>query len=68
MKPCPFCGSEKLTFHTPLPYVSCDECGAWGPYNPEATEAEAVSAWNRRTEAPTPPPCDAAMAAWEEER
>ena len=55
LKPCPFCGSEKLHYSKPTAYgtpahwlssVSCTECGA------EVTgrDDKAIEAWNRRAE------------------
>lgn len=55
LKPCPFCGGEAVIlkadqYHV-FPdtyYVSCTKCTAGvGPLD---TEAEAIEAWNRRTE------------------
>lgn len=46
--PCPFCGGAGLisigsVCHV---WVTCDDCGAEGPY--KETEGEAVAAWNQR--------------------
>lgn len=50
LKPCPWCGSDKIVFggspgHM---YLSCIGCNAEGPYG-DFSEAEAIAAWNRRT-------------------
>ena len=53
-KPCPFCGSYKLSFAQRLNYVHCDKCQTDGPYITgrssitEDVERLAVAAWNRR--------------------
>lgn len=58
LKPCPFCGGEKLYFHSYEPYygyqgdltayrIVCASCGA----KLERKEAEeAMKAWNRRAD------------------
>lgn len=47
LRPCPFCGSEKLE-HQRFTFVWCRECEAEGP-NVDS-EPEAIAAWNRRVE------------------
>ncbi len=59
LKPCPFCGGQKIT-----PFTGdgaegigrcatfCDWCNAEGPHCD--TEAEAIAAWNQRPEPATP--------------
>ena len=63
LKPSPFCGSADVTVEESVyTYIAmCNGCGVES--REHFTEAEAVAAWNRRTEAPTPPPCDAAALA-----
>lgn len=50
--PCPFCGGEAVLEHgteyAPWFEVDCPNCDAEGPTRP--TEAEAIEAWNRRSE------------------
>ena len=32
LKPCPFCGSKKITHHSGSNnYIECDDCGTTGP-------------------------------------
>lgn len=51
LKPCPFCGGNKLVIHGPQAFwIVCRECGAEGP-TPSSlwkTKKEAAKAWNRR--------------------
>ena len=59
--PCPFCGSREVdaTYEAldanPVDgpiiwFVECGACGSQGPQSPGNSEAEAVAAWNRRTD------------------
>jgi len=53
LKPCPFCGSKDIQIHDwasaqILPFVACDECGAAGPSDRDALEAQEL--WNLRAE------------------
>jgi Lar family restriction alleviation protein len=56
MGACPFCQSEQISTHRRESgwgfEVCCDECDAAGPI--KDTRADAIAAWNRRTQAPTP--------------
>jgi len=55
LKPCPFCGSEKVILEDDMQevyWVLCFECNATGP--PKNTEAEAFEAWNKRVEKEQP--------------
>lgn len=48
LKPCPFCGSDRITvqYFYFRPYIICDKCHAQIPcYN---TYPDAKEAWNRR--------------------
>ena len=47
LKPCPFCGSNEIYSSPHIALIVCKKCRCWGP-NTGTTEAEAVSAWNRR--------------------
>ena len=50
--PCPFCGGKHLevSHHDPVwRTVVCRKCLAFGP--DKKSEAEAIAAWNTRTEA-----------------
>lgn len=56
LKPCPFCGNEKVSVatHTPAksrPYftVHCYKCGC-SKFTHHKSEIEAIEAWNRRAE------------------
>lgn len=46
LKPCPFCGNtDEDNFSIPdLERVSCDVCGAVGPFD----GADPIAAWNKR--------------------
>ncbi len=51
LKPCPFCGREKIEFNKPEEYYDefeceCDDCGARGGW--EDTEELAAENWNKR--------------------
>lgn len=52
--PCPFCGSHDITLdqlgdeERPFFVMTCRDCQADGPI--EATEAEAIEAWNIRVQ------------------
>jgi hypothetical protein len=53
MKPCPFCGSLKITAlcmpDGDIAYMVCNSCGATGPKYPrleDRTEAERIAAHN----------------------
>jgi len=55
LKPCPFCGgkafvSAKLPYFGEIPTLAvvCEDCNAASKH--KRTEAEAIEAWNRRTE------------------
>ena len=52
MKPCPFCGWDKPALVQPenveLYYVTCDGCGCG--CSDANTEAEAIAAWNTRSD------------------
>jgi Lar family restriction alleviation protein len=51
LMPCPFCGwpaSDPVSNGIGSAFLECRDCGAEGPV--EETEAEAVTAWNRRTD------------------
>jgi Lar family restriction alleviation protein len=56
LKPCPFCGSDRITIMVRLPfndevvgyYVFCSGCGARSALN--FSEEIAIEAWNRRAE------------------
>ena len=53
LKPCPFCGGEGASHQTALSgrfHVFCLACDAEGPWC--NMEAEAIAAWNRRTDDP----------------
>jgi Lar family restriction alleviation protein len=55
LKPCPFCGSDKVFLHTPhfrynLVEVGCANCGASGKAVDRPDEYLAIDAWNRRVE------------------
>jgi Lar family restriction alleviation protein len=59
LKPCPFCGKEKITIHSIDPDIErfddnfwaiCKSCFSFGP--PSNTKKEAIAAWNKRTEQP----------------
>ena len=51
LKPCPFCGSEKILTNQYIwdgREVCCGKCGASvHAYNPDANN-KAIAAWNRR--------------------
>lgn len=47
LKPCPFCGSERVTAEC-IEYVTCRKCGADGPYFTDADTEKAIAAWNKR--------------------
>lgn len=54
LAPCPFCGGEAETTLGPIPGkwgVWCKECDVWRD-DREATEADAIAAWNRRAALP----------------
>ena len=54
LKPCPFCGSKDVSnswyydeaYEGKIFHVRCHKCAALGPI--EATEQQAIDAWNRR--------------------
>jgi len=51
LSPCPFCGSEKIYVHehgNSNWYVQCSDC--FGAMLYHHTKAEAIIAWNTRTE------------------
>ena len=50
LKPCPFCGRELLSIEgwKDLFWIECFNCQTEGPSG--ETKAEAIEAWNRRTE------------------
>lgn len=52
LKPCPFCGGEKVRFAylgtTESHAICCENCGAES--NEFDTEEEAIEAWNTRAE------------------
>ena len=48
LKPCPFCGKEKITIEERWQYFGyCVNCGCEGPNAP--TKRQAISAWNKRS-------------------
>ena len=52
MKPCPFCGSDRVSVATGLEqvsfyYVECERCGGSGPGCDERDEA--IETWNQRS-------------------
>lgn len=53
LKPCPFCGGEAGiridTSHSTACLIGCATVGCFGHEQWEETEAEAITAWNRRT-------------------
>lgn len=58
-KPCPFCGSKKVSFSSfpyanpPRGFVSCRNCGARGPgkqFGSSSLEFPDLDAWNNRAE------------------
>lgn len=50
--PCPFCGCERIQ-ERGFRRFECPACRAEGP--PMKTRAEAITAWNTRSEGPQPP-------------
>ncbi len=56
LKPCPFCGSDRVFAHKHFWHVVlCQHCGAEGPASKEGetvseaeAKAQAIAAWNRR--------------------
>ena len=49
LKPCPFCGSERLVVHEgKYAWVNCLNCETDGPV--KQLGEEAIEAWNRRAE------------------
>lgn len=51
LKPCPFCGSERLFYarsFVGIYMVKCLECGAIVSFNGKEERAECIKAWNRR--------------------
>ena len=63
--PCPFCGSDELSFYaeTQTAYrlsenaqVCCDSCGVFGPVASDTTDQfakiKAIGLWNKRTVPP----------------
>lgn len=48
LKPCPFCGSEKVATAVQYPYLwmFCEYCYSSGPYETDA--GGAINAWNMR--------------------
>ena len=60
LKPCPFCGSTHIVVadaHQPKDAAMCfrcDDCSASIDIKKPATMKQAIAAWNRRVETPTP--------------
>jgi Lar family restriction alleviation protein len=53
LKPCPFCGSDDVTFvHDGHDFVSCNACWADGPSTDESSDdpEQAAARWNTRPE------------------
>jgi len=53
LKPCPFCGSEKLRLSYGVPdryCVICDKCGAISSFMNNGGRKTCKEAWNRRAE------------------
>lgn len=56
LKPCPFCGGKaKYVYQMPYNAVKCTKCKVFGKtivdsYEQQDGKAEAIEAWNRRTE------------------
>jgi Lar family restriction alleviation protein len=57
LKPCPFCGREKIIIHSIDPDIErladnfwavCTSCVSFGPLS--NTKKEAIAAWNKRIE------------------
>ena len=47
LKPCPFCGSDKLELEHLPKFVKCSDCGACGP-SVFITANGTINAWNKR--------------------
>ena len=55
LKPCPFCGSKDVFFTSyydelyegKIYHIRCNKCATLGPI--EATEQQAIDAWNKRS-------------------
>ena len=50
LKPCPFCGKDRLYVHQDSAeefIILCLKCGTTGPISP--TEQQAIDAWNKRS-------------------
>ena len=50
LKPCPFCGSEKVKAQQSLGIVMilCNKCGATVSFYEKERKEQTVEAWNRR--------------------
>ena len=51
LKPCPFCGSEKITYFlsfTGIYMVKCRDCEALVSFPGKVEKDDCIKAWNRR--------------------
>lgn len=52
LKPCPFCGGEAMIIHSILDacFITCENNDCMAGQKVYSTKAEAIAAWNARTE------------------
>ena len=48
LKPCPFCGSEKVKARHGMVMILCYKCGATVSFYEKERKEQTVEAWNRR--------------------